>query len=71
MASFFSLFLKAMDLHVPTFFTKHSLCVSSYNQYLERDILNFKTWSIYMVEIDGMFLRTSNVEAAYICGVCV
>jgi len=24
-----------------------------------------------MVEMDGMFLRTSNVEAAYICGVCV
>jgi len=56
---------------VPTFFTKHSLCVSSYNQYLERDILNLKTWSIYMVEMDGMFLHTSNVEAAYIYGVCV
>jgi len=23
-----------------------------------------------MVEMDGMFLRTSSVEAAYICGVC-
>jgi len=58
-----------MDLHVPTFFTKHSLYVSFYNQYLERDILNLKIWSIYMVEMDGMFLRTSNVEVAYICGV--
>ena len=24
-----------------------------------------------MVEMDGMFSHTSNVEAAYICGVCV
>jgi len=24
-----------------------------------------------MVEMDCMFLHTSNVEAAYICGVCV
>ena len=24
-----------------------------------------------MVEMDGMFLHTSNVEAAYIYGVCV
>jgi len=56
---------------VSTFFTKHSLCVSSYNQYLKRDILNLKTWCMHMVEIDGMFLRTSNVEAAYLCGVCL
>ena len=75
MASFFSFlfsfFQKQWTFMCPLFFTKHSLCVSSYNQYLERDILNLKTWSIYMVEMDGMFLRTSNVEAAYICGVCV
>jgi hypothetical protein len=24
-----------------------------------------------MVEMGGMFLRTSSVEAAYVCGVCV
>ena len=24
-----------------------------------------------MVEMNGMFLSTSNVEATYICGVCV
>jgi len=24
-----------------------------------------------MVEMDDMFLRTSSVEVAYICGVCV
>jgi len=68
---FFLFFFKSNGPSYAHFFTKHSLCVSSYNKYLERDILNLKTWSIYMVEIDGMFLRTSNVEAAYICGVCV
>jgi len=36
-----------------------------------REIILFRTWSTYLVEMDGMFLRTSNVEAAHIYGVYV
>ena len=46
-------------------------CVSSTKQTLERYSNTLKHVAIYLVEIEGMFLRTSSVEAAHIYGVYV